>query len=374
MKVTLSCMVCGEPFDGEGPPTFCPCGHPLEVRYEWEDKIPSREGTLPAPTSLWRYLPVLPPVDGKFITSLGEGWTPLIHAKDYPGVSLYFKDETVNPTGSFKDRGMAMAVSLLRSFGIQEVCLPSAGNAGAAAAAYCQEAGIACHVYFSETIPKAFIRNTETYGADVRLAGVTMTEAATAMQKENQDAWFDLSTFKEPYRAEGKKTLGYEILEQLDWQFPDVVIYPTGGGTGLIGMWKAFKEIKNLGWAEGKLPRMVSVQSNGCAPIVRAFAEGADESRPWGASYTIALGLNAARPFASRWILNVLRESGGIAVMVEEQKIGSAQDTVATLSETDPSPEAGVAWLGFETLVTSGWIKSGERVVIPITGSADSYA
>lgn len=200
-----------------------------------------------------------------------------------------------------------------------------------------------------------------------------MVDASAAMQEEKEQDWFDLSTLKEPFRVEGKKTLGYEIAEQLGWHFPDVVIYPTGGGTGLIGMWKAFKEMKQLGWVEEKLLRMVAVQSNGCAPVVRAFAEGSPHCVPWAESSTMALGLNSPNPLGGAWMLNVLRESTGMAVMVEEERIGSSLKEVSDLSGTNPSPEAAVAWLGFEKLVSTGWIQPGEKVVIPVTGSADRY-
>jgi len=294
--------------------------------------------------------------------------------RDYQGVILYFKDETKNPTGSFKDRGMSMAISKARDYGIQNVCLPSAGNAGVAAAAYCKEAGIVCHVYLPETIPPAFIKEAEQYGATIKVAGKTIVEAAARMQKEKKKGWFDLSTLKEPFRIEGKKTLGYEIAEQMGWHFPDVIIYPTGGGTGLIGMWKAFNEMKAFGWVTDKLPRMVVVQSTGCAPIVRAFVERADHPFPWKDSQTAALGLNVPNPIGGSWMLNVLQESRGTAVMVDEEQIKSAQEEVATLSGTDPSPEVAVAWLGFEKLLECGWIRSSEKVVVPVTGSGGRYS
>jgi len=268
---------------------------------------------------------------------------------------------------------MTTAVSKARDYGRQEVCLPSAGNAGVAAAAYCREAGITCHVYLPESIPSSFIRETEKYGATVRLAGETFAATGAIMQKEKKDYWFDLSTLKEPFRVEGKKTLGYEIAEQLTWFFPDVIVYPTGGGTGLIGMWKAFSEMRELGWVKGDLPRMVVVQSTGCAPVVKAFVEKADFCLPWKESHTAALGLNAPNPIGGAWMLKVLWESCGTAIMVEEELIQAAQEEVALLSGTDPSPEVGIAWLGFQKLVECGWIKHGEKVIIPVTGSGERY-
>lgn len=351
---------------------MCPCGQPLEVTLARDESV-SRDSVLESIPSLWRYLSILPPITREFVTTLGEGWTPLDCFGTYRDTTLYFKDETRNPTGSFKDRGMSMAISMARVYGIGEVCLPSAGNAGVAAAAYCKEAGIGCHVYLPEAIPEPFIAETSAFGAIVRRAGRTMVDASDTMQEEKEQDWFDLSTLKEPFRVEGKKTLGYEIAEQLGWHFPDVVVYPTGGGTGLIGMWKAFKEMKQLGWVKGKLPRMVAVQSNGCAPVVRAFAEGFPHCVPWAESSTMALGLNSPNPLGGAWMLNVLRESTGMAVMVEEERIGSGLKEVSDLSGTNPSPEAAVAWLGFEKLVSTGWIQPGEKVVIPVTGSADRY-
>lgn len=322
---------------------------------------------------MWRYLFVLPPVSDDHITTLREGWTPLKRVDDQEGVELYFKDETVNPTGSFKDRGMAMAISKAKDFGVKEICLPSAGNAGVSAAAYCKEAGIKCYVYLSETIPKAFVKETESYGADVRLAGSTMAEAASGMREEKEESWFELSTLKEPFRVEGMKTLGYEIAEQMGWHFPHVVVYPTGGGTGLIGMWKAFNEMKQIGWVEDEPPRMVAVQSTGCAPVVKAFVEGRDYCLPWKKGRSVALGLNSPDPPGGSWMLNILRESGGTAVMVDDGRIETALGEVAELSSTNPSPEVGVAWLGFQTLLGAGWIRKGESVVIPVTGSGKRY-
>lgn len=291
------------------------------------------------------------------------------------GVNVSFKDESINPTGSFKDRGMAMAVSHAKKNDITELCLPSAGNAGVSAAVYCKTAGIKCHVFLPETIPAPFIEATEQSGADLRLGGKTIAEAAGRMREEMTKDWFDLSTLKEPFRVEGKKTLGYEIAEQLGWILPDVIVYPTGGGTGLIGMWKAFNEMTKLCWIEGAspLPRMVVAQSDGCAPIVRAFTEGSPEHEPWENSSTYALGLNVPSPLGGAWILKTVRESGGIAVMVDEKQVMEATVEVNKLSGINGSCEDGVSWLTFKTLVETGWIKKGEKVVIPITGGDERY-
>lgn len=318
---------------------MCGCGHPLEVRFIWEGDPPPRisiESDLP---SLWRYRPVLPPLKRQQVISLGEGWTPLVQGTDYKDVLLWFKDETTHPTGSFKDRGMSMAISHLRAYGIRSVCLPSAGNAGVSAAAYCEEAAIRCHVYFPGSTPSAFVREAENYGARVTRSGRSLMEAARSMQSEKKAHWFDLSTLKEPFRVEGKKTLGYEIVEQLGWRFPGVVVYPTGGGTGLIGMWKAFGEMRRMGWVDGSAPRMVVVQSERCAPVVDAFSEGKDTVTPREDGHTEALGLNAPDPLGGRWMLRLLRESHGTALEVAEEDIASARRRLGRLSGTDPSPE-----------------------------------
>jgi len=372
-QMMLICTYCEEPYTGEDPPTTCRCGHPLEAQLDLRESVPATATVNLDDPSLWRYRTILPPIDDRHIMTLVEGWTDLRSGGDYGGATVYFKDETVNPTGSFKDRGMSLAVSHLKRSGVTEACLPSAGNAGVSVAAYCEEAGIECHVYLPEMIPSPFVKATEKYSAHVHLGGQTIAEAAARMNGEKEKRWFDLSTLKEPFRVEGKKTLGYEIAEHLDWHFPDVVVYPAGGGTGLVGMWKAFNEMKRLGWVEGALPRMVAVQSAGCAPVVKAFAAGALETVPWQDGDTAALGLNVANPLGGAWMLKVLRQSDGIAVMVNEEDVAVARKEVAISSGTESSPEAGVAWRGFQKLSGSGWIREGETVVIPITGSADRY-
>ncbi|MFQ6675937.1 MAG: threonine synthase [Fidelibacterota bacterium] len=369
----FACPSCGDVQRPRGAPTVCRCGHPLEVRFAWKGNPPARESVDTRARSLWRYRSVLPPITGQKIVSLGEGWTPLTAGGEYDGARLWFKDETVNPTGSFKDRGMAMAISHLRAYGIGSVSLPSAGNAGVSAAAYCQRAGMRCHVYFPGSVPAAFVSEVRGYGARVTLAGESLAEAARTMEKEKNVHRFDLSTLKEPFRVEGKKTLGYEIAEQMNWEFPDVVVYPTGGGTGLIGMWKAFREMSQMGWVEGNRPRMVAVQSDRCAPVVEAFIKGRETVVPFRGGETAALGLDAPAPIGGPWMLRVLRESGGTAVTAEEAEIEPARKRLGLLSGTDPSPEGGVAWLGFEKLAESGWIGPGEQAVVVITGSQIRY-
>ena len=340
---------------------LCECGKPLEVHYLWENQARSIDINDNEKT-LWRYKTVLPEVNN-FI-SLGEGHTPLIPI----GENLFLKDETVNPTGSFKDRGMALAITMAKVQGVQQICLPSAGNAGISASAYCKEADIECHVFLPETIPDEFKKETEKFDAKLTLAGQTISDAAKEMLKNKEEQWFDISTLKEPFRVEGKKTLGYEIAEQLGWEFPDVIIYETGGGTGLIGMWKAFIEMRSLGWVKGKLPRMVAAQSDGCAPVVTAFQNLDKTTKFWENSSTIALGLNVPGPLGGAWILNVLYESNGIALSVPESELLDLTKEFNELTNLNASAEAGVVWGAYHSLVNRNWIHPKESVVLFATG------
>lgn len=336
------------------------------MQYHWgklnrDDSISLNEA------SLWRYWAVLPSVVENQRVSLGEGWTPLTKIQGTEEKVL-IKDETVNPTGSFKDRGMALAITMAEQQGIKAVCLPSAGNAGVAAAAYTHTAGIGCHVFLPESIPASYVEMTKHYGAVVHLHGQNIAEAADKMKQEQSIDWFDLSTLKEPFRIEGKKTLGYEIVEQLDWKFPDVIVYPTGGGTGLIGMWKAFRELIELEWVTGKLPRMVVAQSDGCAPVVKAFEQGKSRTEKWEHNFTMALGLNVPGPLGGKWILDTLRASNGLAVSVKETKIKAATKHFRRVTGIPASEEAGVVWLAYQTLLKNNWIKNGEQIILFATG------
>jgi threonine synthase len=331
-----------------------------------------RESLLPVP-SLWRYLPFLPSVPEASRISLGEANTPLIK-KNYLGLEVFLKDETVNPTGSFKDRGMCLAISMAKAMGLKNIALPSAGNAAIAAATYALAGGVNCCVYLPKAIPEDFVREIRDTGAEVVLAGKTIAEAEQSMTDELNDQWFNLSTLKEPYRIEGKKTMGLEIAEQLDWGFPDVVVYPAGGGTGLIGIWKAFQELRSLDWVRQSMPRMVAVQTSGCAPVVKAFQDGEPVTSPWPDPYTRALGLNVPSPLGGAWMLSVLGESKGTAVAVLEDQIDAARKRLAELSGVPVGPEAAAAWRGLELLQEQGWIKNGARVVVLITGDDRRYS
>ena len=360
--MNFSCSVCDNIYDSPKIPVWlCDCGKPLVVHYDWENKAKSID-VIESELSLWRYKSVLP--DIQTIISLGEGHTPLITISN----NVYVKDETLNPTGSFKDRGMALAVTMAKAQGVKTICLPSAGNAGISAAAYCEAAEIECNVFLPETIPEPFKKETDKYSANLTLSGNTISDAAKQMLNNKEDGWFDISTLKEPFRVEGKKTLGYEIAEQLGWKFPDVVVYETGGGTGLIGMWKAFQEMKGMGWVKGKLPRMVAAQSDGCAPVVKAFQGMEKDTEFWENSHTIALGLNVPGPLGGRWILDVLSQSNGIAIAVPEEELVVSTKEMNDITGINSSAEAGVVWSTYNTLLKMDWINNQESVVLFATG------
>lgn len=339
----------------------CDCGNPISVHYSWEGKLRPIEVDLDE-SSLWRYESVLPPINER--VTLGEGKTPLVLI----GENTYVKDETVNPTGSFKDRGMALAISMAKAQGVETICLPSAGNAGISAAAYCQEAHIDCHVFLPETIPESFKKETDRYGANLILKGQTISDSAKAMQKRKEPDWFDISTLKEPFRVEGKKTLGYEIAEQMNWSLPNVIIYPTGGGTGLIGMWKAFKEMKGMGWISDPLPRLVVAQSDGCEPVVKAFQAMGKSTEFWNNSDTIALGLNVPGPLGGRWILETLSECNGIAVSARESELDELTRDFQEESSISASAECGVVWSVYKALEKTGWIGPKDKTILFATG------
>ena len=358
------CTTCKKRLDNPTKPLgLCPCGKPLSVHYDWE----GIEGDIDVITedhSLWRYKRVLPNVEKEDIVSLGEGWSPLIPMAHH----IFIKDETVNPTGSFKDRGMAMAVTMAKAQGVKSICLPSAGNAGVSAAAYCQKAGIDCHVFLPETIPDSFKKATDQYGANIILEGQTISHAAHKMVESKKDDWFDISTLKEPFRVEGKKTLGYEIAEQMNWSLPDVIIYPTGGGTGLIGMWKAFKEMVGMGWILEPLPRLVAAQSDGCAPVVKAFQAMEKSTEFWENSETVALGLNVPGPLGGRWILETLSACNGIAVSAKESELEMMTDEFRGETGINVSAEGGVVWATYKALKKTGWIGSNDKTILFATG------
>jgi threonine synthase len=312
------------------------------------------------------------------IVTLGEGGTPLLHA-DRLGARLgmarvYVKEEAGNPTGSFKARGLAAAVTMARARGARAIALPTAGNAGGAAAAYAAKAGLRCHVFMPADTPKVFRIECEAYGASVTLVDGLIDDCGRIVaQRRDAEGWFDVSTLKEPFRVEGKKTMGYELAEQLGWSLPDVVIYPTGGGTGLIGMWKAFDEMEALGWIGSARPRMVSVQAEGCAPIPKAVAEGKDVSVRFENAHTYASGLRVPKAYADYLILKILRASKGEAVMVTDDEMRRGVLELASHEGLFAAPEGGAAWEAVKKLVAEGKVGADERIVVFDTGTGYKY-
>jgi len=356
------CTSCGSRFNKiEKPVWLCRCGKPLSVRYSWEQNKDYFYVNMQE-ESLWRYEAVLPRVEQR--VSLGEGFTPLVPISE----NVFVKNETVNPTGSFKDRGMSLAITMAKEQKVETICLPSAGNAGVSAAAYCKSAKINCHVFLPETIPNEYVNETKRYTKNVVLKGNTIADAGKEMIRQKEKDWFDISTLKEPFRVEGKKTLGYEIAEQLGWKFPDVIVYETGGGTGLIGMWKAFQELQSLGVVKDPLPRMVAAQSTGCAPVVKAFQDLSKTTDFFEDSYTMALGLNVPGPLGGHWILDILYDSNGIALDVPEKNLTKLTEEFNQLTLINSGPEAGVVWGAYNTLKDIGWILRDESVVLFATG------
>jgi threonine synthase len=325
--------------------------------------------------TLWRYREVLPlPVDVEPV-SLGEGGTPLLRArKSGDDVELWIKDESLNPTQSFKARGMSVAVSMAKHFGATKLAVPSAGNAGGALAAYAARAGLEAHIFMPRDTPRANIIECRELGAHVKLVDGLITDcAAEIAQRKTDEGWFDMSTLKEPYRVEGKKTLGYELAEQLNWTLPDVILYPTGGGTGLIGMWKAFDEMETLGWIGKKRPRMFAVQAAGCAPIVRAFEAGEKTAAEFPGAHTIASGLRVPKAIGDFLILNILRQSNGGAVAVDDEEMIRVAREVGSFEGLFVCPEAAACFAALKLLVRLGKIVAGERMVIFNTGSGIKY-
>ncbi|MGH9460009.1 MAG: threonine synthase [Vicinamibacteria bacterium] len=377
----LQCSRCHREIEAALPHRLCFCGSPLLARYDLEkgaaifgDPSLLRERRW----DLWRYEEMLPVADPQYRVSLGEGGTPLVATprlgRRLGATRLYVKDESLNPTGSFKARGLCLAVSMAKQLGVEELAIPSAGNAGGALAAYAARAGLPCHVVMPRDAPRANVAECEAYGADIRFVDGVITDAGClAEELSRQFGWFDVSTLKEPYRIEGKKTMGYEIFEQLDGRLPDVIFYPTGGGMGMIGMWKAFEEMEALGWLDSRRPRMVSVQSTGCAPIVRAFESGAESAEAWENPQTIASGLRVPRPIGDFLILRAIRESRGTAAAVTDEAIEEAVATLATTEGIFAAPEGAACLVALETLLERGWVDKEETIVLLNTGSGLKY-
>jgi len=377
----LECSKCGKIIEPNKPWHTCPdCGGPLMARYDLESAKQSlkKETLGERESTIWKYHELLPVKDTKFRVSLGEGFTPLLRAKNLEKElefqEIYIKDESQNPTGSFKSRGQAVAISKAKEFGIKEVSIPSAGNAASAMSAYSAATGLQAHIYMPEDTPSTFMTECKALGAKIHLIKGIITDCAkVASEDVKKYGRYDVSTLKEPYRLEGKKTMGYEIAEQMGWELPDVIIYPTGGGTGLIGMWKAFDEMERLGWIGNKKPRMVTVQPTGCAPIVKAFKEGKDHAEFWEGARTIASGLRVPSAIGDFLMLRVLRESNGTAVAVSDEEIMESAKQIGRTEGIFVCPEAGATLAAFKVLRKENWIKEGEKVVLFNTGTGLKY-
>src|SRR5215831_10530580 len=360
----LECSICASRYPADTINNLCTCGGPLLVRYDL-DTIRTRwlRRDVPnGPATMWRYAPVLPP-SSSAIVSLGEGWTPLLHARRLGSrigaESLWVKDEGLNPTASFKARGLACAVSMCVELGIKKVAIPSAGNAASAMAAYAAAAGIEAHIFMPRDVPQANYLECKAYGAHVTLVDGLISDCAKIVAERGPaEGWFDVSTLKEPYRIEGKKTMGYEVAEQMAWRLPTWIIYPTGGGTGMVGMWKAFAEMSALGWIDPTArPHMVTVQAAGCAPIVQAFHAGADKAEPWQNASTVADGLRVPRAIGDFLVLRAVRESRGAAVAVSDADMVAGMRDLGRLEGISAAPEGGAAVHALRVLVGQGRIR-----------------
>jgi len=378
----LECGHCAARHDADVLQNLCrECGKPLLARYDTDGA--RADGFTPArlvdrPPTMWRYAEMLPVRDEDFRLCLGEGGTPLVRAgrlgAELGFETLLLKDEGTNPTTSFKARGLGMAVSRAWELGVRAVSIPSAGNAAGAMSAYAALAGLESHVFMPRDVPRPFISECKALGAQVNLVDGLITDCGRiAAEGVMEHGRFDISTLKEPYRLEGKKTMGYELAEQLDWQLPDVIVYPTGGGTGLVGMWKAFAEMEALGWIDARRPRMVSVQAEGCAPMVRAFDAGEEFATPWEGAHTVADGLRVPAAVGDFLIQRGLRESGGTAVAVSDDAMMECANLIGRTQGIFTAPEGGATLAAFRRLRDEGWIADGETVLLFLTGSGHKY-
>jgi threonine synthase len=378
----LECGRCGQRFDVDRLRNLCPdCARPLLARYDLvrARAAVDRDDVAARPDSLWRFPELMPVRDEAHRLTLGEGGTPLFAAHRLGEVvghaHVFVKDEGVNPTGSFKARGMAAAVSRARELGATSLSVPSAGNAAGAMSAYAARAGLPAHVFMPKDVPAPFVAECRALGAHVTLVDGLISDCGRVAASElERHGRFDVSTLKEPYRLEGKKTLGYELAEQLGWTLPDVIVYPTGGGTGLVGMWKAFDEMETLGWIGSHRPRMVTVQSTGCAPMVRAFEDDEEFASPWENAATIADGLRVPGAVGDFLILAALRESGGTALAVPDEAMMEGANLLGRTEGIFAAPEGGATVAALRVLRGRGWIAPAERVVLFNTGSGHKYA
>lgn len=382
MNVThLECSACNTIHERGKLWNLCiKCSKPLLVRYDLASvsKKFTRESLTSRPSTMWRYSDVLPVENPLNVVTLGEGFTQLISAqrlgRSLGLEQLFIKDESTNPTQSFKARGMAMAVSMAKELGVKKLAAPSAGNAGGALSAYAARAGIPSFIFMPRDTPRANIVECEQTGAQVTLIDGLITDCGAEIAKRKEaEGWFDVSTLKEPYRVEGKKTLGYELAEQLGWTLPDVIIYPTGGGTGLIGMWKAFDEMQEMGWIDGRRPRMISVQADTCAPIVRAFEQGTEHAAEFENAATVASGLRVPKAIGDFLILRAVRQSGGRAIAVSDAEMLAAVREIGSSEGIFVAPEGAACLPALKKLIEIGEVKRDERVVLFNTGAGVKY-
>jgi threonine synthase len=373
----LECSRCHLHHDAATPQTVCTaCAGALYVRYDLSAaKGPAQReliGTTEADkrwSGMWRYASVLPDVEP---VTLGEGWTPMLRSRRHANVWL--KEEGANPTGTFKARGLALAVTMARHYGFNKLAAPTAGNAGGALAAYSAAAGIEAHIFMPRDTPMANQVECRAYGAHLNLVDGLISDCGRMVaERKAAEGWFDVSTLKEPFRVEGKKTMGYELVEQLGWQYPDAVFYPTGGGVGLIGMWKAFEELEELGWVRGKRPKMIAIQAAGCAPVVRAFEHHQSASTVWQGAHTAASGLRVPKPYGDYLILDIARKSSGTAVAVSDDAIFASLRDWASHEGLLLSPEGAAATAAYDHLLSTGLLTPDDRVVIFNTGSGNKY-
>lgn len=374
----LECTACGLQHPWSQLQNLClSCQKPLLaiVDLAAAGRTLKRETVATREKSLWRYREVLPLPGDVEPVSLGEGGTPLLRAEKFgEDIDLWVKDESLNPTQSFKARGMSVAVSMAKHLGATKLAVPSAGNAGGALAAYAARAGLEAHIFMPRDTPRANIIECRELGAHVTLIDGLITDCAAEIgRRKTKEGWFDMSTLKEPYRVEGKKTLGYELAEQLNWGLPEAILYPTGGGTGLIGMWKAFDEMEALGWIGKKRPRMFAVQATGCAPIVHAFEAGEKTAGEFPEAHTIASGLRVPKAIGDFLILNILRQSKGGAIPIDDDEMIRVAREVGSSEGLFVAPEAAACFAALKSLRSAGKIASGERVVIFNTGSGIKY-
>ncbi len=377
---SLACSKTGEEFPAGQLLNLSPAGAPLLARYDLERARQelTKEQVAQGPHSMWRYGGLLPVADADNVVSLGEGNTPLLPAPRYGhqvGASrLSVKDESANPTGTFKARGMAAAVSMAKELGVTKLAAPSAGNAGSALAAYAAAAGMEAHIFMPRDVPQANYIECKMCGAEVTLVDGLISDCGRIVaERKDEEGWFDVSTLKEPYRIEGKKTMGLELAEQLGWRLPDAVLYPTGGGVGMIGMWKAFDELEQIGWIDSKRPKMIAVQAAGCAPIVRAFDEGTKASKFWEGASTLAAGLRVPKAIGDFLVLEAVRKSGGTCLAVTDQELLKAGRSLAETEGMFVAPEGAACFAALGQLLQESFLDKDDEIVIYNTGTGLKY-